>query len=315
MPVCRRLAHGVTPHNPLSSVTLLDGPLNVTPRGYNRPMDNQQPPGVAERADRFLRSTTGRATVHRILATQRLPRTLADDLCQDVLRRVIVASSQQGTAIDNLEGFVTRALHHAAVDIVRGRIRSPQTVGPRVTVDPDADGRSWSHDAIASPLDVEADALAFESLAAVRRAIHQLLGLDPTAGAAALAYLAITVDGARTGPDCPQPAGGANPREAADWVGLWYAGCDHCFPSDDDATTRSTVRKRRSRAMERVHDLLVRSAVAVGLGPQNGRAQTPAAARTTTRQDPPRTTALVVSPSAPPAMTAAGLQREGAVGG
>lgn len=290
-------------------------PFIVTPRAYKGPMDNQPPSGVAERADRFLRSTTGRATVHRTLANQRLPLGLADDLCQEVLRRVIVASSQRGNAIDNLEGFVTRALHHAAVDIVRGRIRSPQTVDPRVA-DPDADGWSWSYDAIASPLDVEADALAFESLVAVRRTIHQLLGLDPTAGAAALAYLAITVDGARTSPDCPQPSGGANPREAAGWVGLWYAGCDHCFPNDGDtATPQSAIRKRRSRAIERVHDLLVRSAIAAGLRPHNGQAQTPVAAASSSRQCPSGTTALVVSPDAPPAMSAVALEREGAVGG
>jgi DNA-directed RNA polymerase specialized sigma24 family protein len=229
-------------------------------------------PVAIERAHRFLKSAGGRAAVHRILEIQRLPRTLADDLGQEALRRVADAS-ERGKVIENPEGFVTSALHYAALDIVRGRVRSTQALVLRAGVDPDAEERGWSHDAIdniASPLDVEVDALAFESLAAVRRAIHQRLGPDPAAGAAALAYLAVTVDGAATPPDCPQPIGGASPQEAADWAGLWYAGRHHCFPMHGAmAATPPAVRKRRSRASERFHSLLVRAAVTAGVGPDN----------------------------------------------
>jgi DNA-directed RNA polymerase specialized sigma24 family protein len=224
-------------------------------------------PGPATRADRFLRSELGRAAVHRILAAQQLPQTLADDLRQEALRRVLVATSERGTIIDNVEGFVTSALHRAAVDIVRGRVRSPQIVGGWGAVDLDTDGRGRPRAAFASPVDVEADALAFESDAAVRRAIHNLLGVDPTAGAAALAYLAIAVDGAPAAPDCPQPQGGASFHEASEWAGLWYAGCDDCFPTHGAFTiSQSTLRKRRSRAVERLRHVLLRSAAAAGLG-------------------------------------------------
>lgn len=226
---------------------------------------HQPAPGPAARANHFLRSELGRAVVHRTLAAQRLPQTLADDLRQEALRRVVVATSERGTVIDNLEGFVTSALHRAAVDIVRGRVRGPQIVGGRGPVDLDADGWGWGA-AIASPVDVEVDALAFESDASVRRAIHSLLGVDSTAGAAALAYLAIAVDGAPTAPDCPQPQGGASPHEASEWAGLWYAGCDDCFLTHEAGAVRqSTLRKRRSRAVERLRDLLLRSAAAAGL--------------------------------------------------
>jgi hypothetical protein len=245
-------------------------------------MDTNRVPGAVpgatpvaiERADRFLKSTGGRAAVHRILAVRRLPHTLADDLAQEALRRVAEATDR-GKVIDNPEGFVTRALHYAALDILRGRIRSSQSLALPAVVDPDAEERGWSYDAIdtiASPLDVEVDALAFEPLAAVRRAIHQRLGPDPAAGAAALAYLAVTVDGAATPPDCPQPIGGASPQESADWAGLWYAGRDDCFPTHEGATRHgvtapAAMRKRRSRASERFHGLLVRAAVAAGLAP------------------------------------------------
>jgi DNA-directed RNA polymerase specialized sigma24 family protein len=222
-----------------------------------------------ERADRFLKSTGGRAAVHRILAVRRLPHTLADDLAQEALRRVAEAT-ERGTVIENPEGFVTQALHFAAVDILRGRIRTIQSLAVPPAVDPDAEERGWSHHAIdsfASPLDVEVEALAFESIAAVRRAVHQRLGPDPAAAAAALAYIAVVVDGAPTPPDCPQPIGGASPQEAADWAGLWYAGRDDCFPTHDGMTAPAAMRKRRSRASKRFHGLLKRAAVAAGLAP------------------------------------------------
>jgi hypothetical protein len=220
-------------------------------------------PRAAELAARFLRSETGRGIVRRTLATQRLPLTLADDLIQDTLRRVWVATNGTGLAVDNLEAFVSTLLRRSAVDIVRGRIRSPQVIDRRAAVDPDAEVQGWPFDG-PSPLDVEADALAGESLAVIRRAIHNGLSVDPVAGAAALAYLAVTVDGAPVAPHCPQPAGGATAVEAAEWVALWYAGRHDCF-SIDAAIQPATVRKRRSRWTRRFRDLLTRVATAVGL--------------------------------------------------
>lgn len=220
-------------------------------------------PSTAELADRLLRSDAGRGIVHRTLVTKRLPLALADDLIQDTVRRVWVATAGGDVAVDNLEAFVTTLLHRSAVDIVRGRIRSPQVIDRRTVVDPDAEGQGSPFDG-ASPLDVEADALAGESLATVRRAIQQGLSLDPVAGAAALAYLAVTVDGASPAPHCPQPAGGATPIEAAEWIALWYAGRHDCF-AVDGATHPATVRKRRSRWTRRFRDLLTNVATIVGL--------------------------------------------------
>lgn len=222
---------------------------------------------IARRAAAFLRSDAGRATVHRRLRSARLPRALADDVIQDVLGRVCAATAD-GVAIHNVEAFVTRLVHRSAVDIVRGRVRRPQVIDLR-GVDLDA-GVQGGRCVAASPLDVEADALAGESLAAVRRAVHHGLGADPASGAAALAYLAVAVDGAVPRDGCPQPAGGATSTEAAEWVALWYAGRRRCFPTGG-ATSPATVRKRRSRLTRRFRDLLTDAAASAGLDREGAR--------------------------------------------
>jgi DNA-directed RNA polymerase specialized sigma24 family protein len=242
-------------------------PENVTPRRYNMTVSISESATTARQAAAFLRSDAGRAAVHRRLRSVRLPRVLADDVIQDVLGRVCAAAAQ-GVAINNVEAFVTQLVHRSAVDIVRGRVRRPQVVDLR-GVDLDA-GVQGGRRVPASPLDVEADALVGESLAAVRRALHQGLGADPASGAAALAYLAVTVDGAEPGRGCPQPAGGATPAEAAEWVALWYAGRRRCFPTEG-ATSPATVRKRRSRLTRRFRDLLIDAAESSGLDREGAR--------------------------------------------
>lgn len=220
-------------------------------------------PSAADRAARFLRSDAGRAAVRRALRITHLPAALADDLVQDALRRVWVATTGDEAAVDNIEALVTTVLHRAAVDIVRNRIRGPQVIDWRESVDPDAAGQGTPFDG-ASPLDVEADVLARQSLAAVRRAVHHALSVDPAAGAAALAYLAVAVDGAAPGHGCPQPAAGSTPGEAAEWAALWYAGRSACFEGDG-AAAPAAVRKRRSRQARRMRDLLATAASSAGL--------------------------------------------------
>ncbi|HEX6421061.1 MAG TPA: hypothetical protein VFZ77_21335 [Acidimicrobiales bacterium] len=222
-------------------------------------------PSAADRAARFLRSDAGRAAVRRALRIAHLPASLADDLVQDALRRVWVATSGDGAVVDNLEALVTTVLHRAAVDIVRNRVRGPQVIDWREGVDPDAGGQGTPFDG-ASSLDVEADVLGRHSLAAVRRAVHHALSVDPAAGAAALAYLAVAVDGAAPGPDCPQPAAGSTPGEAIEWAALWYAGRSSCFDAGGDGgPPPSAVRKRRSRQARRMRELLAAAASSAGV--------------------------------------------------
>jgi hypothetical protein len=224
----------------------------------------------AEQADRFLRSSAGRALINRILAANRLQRFLADDLRQDGLRRVWTATVAGAVAIDNLEGFVATVLQRAAIDIVRGRIRGPQAMDWQQVIDLDAGGWGSPFDG-SLPLDVEADALADESLAVLRRAIHRGLAVDPASGAAALAYLSVAVSGAPVPSDCPQPVAGATAAEAAEWAALWYAGHRHCFAGLSDPRASPAIRKRRSRLVRRFRDRLVLTAHLVGLEPERAR--------------------------------------------
>jgi hypothetical protein len=221
----------------------------------------------AEQADRFLRSSAGRALINRILAANRLPRFLADDLRQDGLRRVWTATVAGAVAIDNLEGFVATVLQRAAIDIVRGRVRGPQAIDWQQVIDLDAAGWGSPFDG-SLPLDVEADALAGESLALIRQAIHRGLAVDPASGAAALAYLSVAVDGARVPSDCPQPVAGATATEAAEWAALWYAGHRYCFAGPIDPRASPAIRKRRSRLVQGFRDRLVLTARLVGLEPK-----------------------------------------------
>jgi hypothetical protein len=242
----------------------------VTTPGYKRAVIIYEHRSPAEQADRFLRSSAGRALINHILAINRLPRFLADDLHQDALRRVCTATAELAVDIDNLGGFVATVLQRAAVDIVRGRVRAPQAIDWREVIDLDAAGWGWPFDG-PLPLDVEADAIASESLAAVRHAIHRGLAVDPASGAAALAYLTVAVNGAPVPPDCPQPAGGATATEAAEWAALWYAGHRHCFASPAIPTASPAIRKRRSRLVRRFRDRLTFTARLVGLEPEGAR--------------------------------------------
>jgi DNA-directed RNA polymerase specialized sigma24 family protein len=260
-------------HAPLSSVTgrcdrdprpARGMAENVIPPRYNQAVIIYEHRSPAEQADRFLRSSAGRALINHILATNRLPRFLADDLRQDAVRRVWVATADSPVGIDNLSGFVATVLQRAAVDIVRGRVRAPQAMDWQQVIDLDAAGWGWPFDGHL-PLDVEADVLSGESLAAVRRAIHRGLAVDPASGAAALAYLTVAVDGAPVPPDCPQPAGGATATEAAEWAALWYAGHRHCFGGPAVPTAAPVIRKRRSRLVRRFRDRLTFTARLVGL--------------------------------------------------
>ena len=232
-------------------------------------MSITESPDTAETAARFLRSDTGRAAVHRTLEARGLPRALADDVIQDALRRVCVASLTGDTAVDNIEAFVVTVVQRAAVDILRGRIRRPQVIDLH-GVDPDAGVQGWP--LAAMPLDVGADIVAEESLAAVRRAVHHSLTIDPLAGAAALAYLAVAVDGAVPPADCPRPRAGATATDAAEWAGLWCSGRRDCFPGEAldprgaGAADAARVRKRRSRGSRHFRRVLTDAAASAGLG-------------------------------------------------
>jgi hypothetical protein len=81
----------------------------------------------------------------------------------------------------------------------------------------------------------------------------------PSRVATALAFLVAAVDEAAVGDSCPQPAGGAGEREAAEWAGLWYGGRDDCFPLRGAKDT-AAIRKRRSRAVAELQEVLVAAA-------------------------------------------------------
>lgn len=207
----------------------------------------------------FLASPQGLARARRALQRNRLPEHLRDDLVQEVLRRAL-SRVHQGEPIDNPAGFATAVLHHASVDLLRGRLRQPL---PLPTLARDADDGDFDIESTNDP--AVDDALVGSSLARhVRRALHAAAGTVPEKVAAALAYLTAAVDQAPVGEGCPQPAGGAGAREGAGWAGLWYAGRDDCFPEPSQPDS-AAVRKRRSRAVAQFHAVLHAAAGEAGV--------------------------------------------------
>jgi hypothetical protein len=172
---------------------------------------------------------------------------LLDDLAQETLRRMLVAEGR-GTEIDSVEAFVNVLAQRAAIDLLRRAVRDPISIE-------DVERRDWVDDGH----EIEAVDAVLVGIA-VRGAVARRVGSVPARAAAALAYLAAMVDGAVVADDCPQPGKGAGPTESAEWAGLWYAGRDDCF-----ADGGAAVRKRRSRAVADLRELLVDAAADAGI--------------------------------------------------
>jgi hypothetical protein len=101
-------------------------------------------------------------------------------------------------------------------------------------------------------------------LADVRGALLAAAVSAPSRAASGLAFLAARVEDAPPGPQCPQPLGGAGALEASEWAGLWYGGRHDCFPGSG-VKDGPTLRKRRSRAVGQLHDVLIAAAAEANL--------------------------------------------------
>jgi hypothetical protein len=203
----------------------------------------------------WLASPEGRQAAGRWVRRMGLSPDLAEDVAQEVLVRTALAVGR-GEQLRSPEAWANRVGAFAARDLLRGALRRPRPAATDEDEEPlDIGGRAD---------EVEAVAVGAALAAGVRRAVAGRVAPRPWVGAAALAHLAASVDGAPVGPACPQPAGGAGPQEAAEWAALWYAGQVRCF-ADSVATETAAVRKRRSRAVAQVRTLLREAAAEAGL--------------------------------------------------
>jgi hypothetical protein len=221
-------------------------------------------PPTVEVVNAWLWGSEGRTRVRHALDRYRLPPTLADDLAQEVLYRAWLAIAR-GEAIISVPAFATTLLSRAAVDLLRGRARRGEDLEPpgaesgdRVDPDPEADA-----DAGTDPVgDTVAVALDPPVADGMRRSLHGLLGPQPAAGAAALAYVTLVADDVPPPADCPAPRGGVDPQERLAWAALWCTGRDDCFeaPPGRPAADPAATRARRSRALRTMRALLARAA-------------------------------------------------------
>lgn len=205
---------------------------------------------------RYLFGAPGRAAAERALWRQRLPEHLLDDVRSRAAQRALRAVEAAGT-IHNVGGFAHRLLQRGAQDVLRARRADEanlRRLGTVVPVD-DLGGAD-----VAEPERPTTDDGRLG--AAAREAVVLHAARSVPVAAAALAFLSIRDDGAVVAVDCPQPAGGVGPVEAATWAGLWYAGERACFPSDGQVDGPA-IRKRRERAGRRVRELLADVAEAV----------------------------------------------------
>jgi DNA-directed RNA polymerase specialized sigma24 family protein len=209
----------------------------------------------------------GRKVVLRQLRAHSLPSHLFDDLVQEALLAALVAE-RQGVEPDSVPAFVSRLVQRRARDMLRGRRRRPE--GHQAAGHPEDDAWAAPIDTLKAPDRPEDEAVSNGELAqmgpvveGIRRDLRAHLGHHPTRAAGALVVLAIVHGDALPAPDCPTPAGGVAQSEAASWAGLFYGGPARCFPTADDPED-AAMRKRRSRALLQLKDLL--RDVATGLG-------------------------------------------------
>ncbi len=96
----------------------------------------------------------------------------------------------------------------------------------------------------------------------------ELVGLDmePWERSAALTMVAIQVDRAEPGEQCPKPGQGAAATSRTDWAALWYAGRRNVFVAQD-GESETAVRQRRARMIKTFRAKLSTAAVRAFGGP------------------------------------------------
>lgn len=214
---------------------------------------------LVDDAEGFL-TRRGRGYAERLVARKRLPDAHVDDVVQEA-RIALHRAIARGTVIDNIEAFLTTVIRRRVTDLLRGDIRRSEVPFERL------DDEGYVRDA--EPVDradPEADVLAIAQTASLRVAIGERLEGPtrlPAAGALAVLAHVDPHDPAAPADDCPRPAGGATPVEAAAWVGLFYAGRRGWW-SDDDTPA---IRQRRSRWARAQTEVLEAAATDEGLHP------------------------------------------------
>lgn len=214
---------------------------------------------LVDDAEGFL-SQRGCDYARRLVARQRLPNAVVDDVVQEA-RIAVLRAVANGTEIDNIEAFVTTAIRRRVIDLLRGDIRRAEVPFERF----DDEGIVREVEPV-DAADPEADVVAMAQTASLRTAIGERLdGASRLPAAGALAVLAHVDpnDPAEPADDCPQPVGGATPSEAAAWVGLFYSGRRGWWADDDTPA----IRQRRSRWARAQTDLLHDVATDQGLHP------------------------------------------------
>jgi DNA-directed RNA polymerase specialized sigma24 family protein len=228
------------------------GDLRVTSTPYRAGV------GIVEEASAYL-AGDGRRYARSCVRKNRLPVHLTEDLVQETLL-ALHRAELRGREIDNVEAYAVRTMHHIAVDLVRGRVRRREAEVVPLIVD---DG---PEPPIPDDGAFDLGVVAALALADARRTVARLLHRRPRAASGALAVLAHAdpSDPADPADDCPKPAGGATPGQAAAWVGLFYAGLRDCWSDDGDT---DAGRKRRSRSAADQRAVLDEALAAAGLIP------------------------------------------------
>ena len=150
---------------------------------------------------------------------------------------------------DSVAAYCARTMRNVAVDHLRAHPAGRRPVDTARRPEP-----------VAPPL-VETDGC---DLGERVRSLLECSGADPTVVAAALAYVTLAEH-----PDVdlgalPAPRAGAHEHDARLWPALWVAGERSCLPGADLLDGVAT-RRRRSRRMRAVKDLLGDTARALGV--------------------------------------------------
>ena len=191
----------------------------------------------------YMSSEAGQAYIRSCLARRRLGEFLDTDIEEAVLSEALRFLAR-GEVISNADSWCKSRINARTIDLARGAIRKERDLGVRVELF-EVEQAQENEEETVSQFSLDGSV----SLADIRKLIAASDDTDINISAA-LSYITRVGEEATLHRDCPQPKAGATPSDAAVWAGLWYAGVESCFGPG------SNITKRRSRAMERVRQLL-----------------------------------------------------------
>lgn len=201
---------------------------------------------------RWLGNDEAQRRARRALDRRHLDHRFADYVLSDANLRVLRTFQLRAEPYEVFEavGFAIRIIERSAADLLRRPAHRYEVVGGKDDIG--AAGIEDDPVVVTAPEGLESR---------VRMALHAHAGTATWATAGALVVVTVTLDGVTSfAPHVPAVGQGAVATQQPWWAGLHYAGKHDCFAGDGAA-----VRQRRSRAVQRMREVLAAASEDTGV--------------------------------------------------